>query len=244
MGGDISHSSRAVRNTKPRCKLHYNVSIDFELGAKFSAGRVKHYLPLTVVPLNIHPSSHTPWPSQALLLEYLIQPEALSAAQVLVRGGAVYPPLSFSCPRSSTWPLPEPIVLGLRAIRSVLGEDKGDPPTPCFLRLQVSWPNKHNHTKDIQARPGATRGRGGQKGWLGPKVIEHCLRGHGSHPWSLKGRATPNLSISRGQAGPPACPSWRGRCLLWSHMYTMPYPPWGLSCPLCTFSTGVTAYHR
>lgn len=129
MGGDISHSSRAVRNTKPRCKLHYNVHIDFESEAKVSAGRVKHYLPLTVIPMNIHPLQPHPMPSQALLLEDLIQPEALSAAQVLLRGGAVYPPLSFSCPRSSTWPLPEPIVLGLRAIRSVLGEDKGAPPT-------------------------------------------------------------------------------------------------------------------
>lgn len=184
MGGDISHSSRAVRNTKPGCTLHYNVRIDSESEAKVSAGHDKHYLPLTVVPLNIHPLQPHPMPRQALLLEYLIQPEALSAAQVLVRGGAVYPPLSFSCPRSSTWPLPEPIVLGLRAIRSVLGEDKGAP-HPVSSDSKSLGQINITHTKDIQARPGAMRGRGGQKGWLGAKVTEHCLRGHESHPKSV-----------------------------------------------------------
>lgn len=89
------------------------------------------------------------------------------------RGGSVFIfKSSFSCPGSSTWPLPGPIVSGPRAIRSSWGRTR-EPPTPISshrLGLQVPDPalgqiNRSAHKRhpgtDLRAARGSSEGGSG-----------------------------------------------------------------------------------
>lgn len=89
LGRTIITVSRAVRNTKPGCKLYYKACVCLESEAKVSRGQVRPHLPLAVDSLDSLAPAHV----TTLLLEYLIQLESLSETQVLVHGGAFQAPL-------------------------------------------------------------------------------------------------------------------------------------------------------
>lgn len=104
---------------------------------------------------------------------------------------------SFSCPGPSTWLLPGPIVSGRRAIRSVLGENKGAP-RPHFLTttqlgLQVLNPALGQiNTTAHKRHPSKSLRSEGWEGWAG----------HSSRGILLKMPKGP--SLGSGAATPPA----------------------------------------
>lgn len=135
------------------------------------------------------------------------------------RGGSVFIfKSSFSCPGSSTWPLPGPIVSGPRAIRSSWGRTR-EPPTPISshrLGLQVPDPalgqiNRSAHKRhpgtDLRAARGSSRAEAGR----GPTPRAFCsgcpgaVR-HPTSPW-VPGSQGPSRKVCR-QSCPRTLPGW------------------------------------
>ena len=134
------------------------------------------------------------------------------------RGGSVFIfKSSFSCPGSSTWPLPGPIVSGPRAIRSSWGRTR-EPPTPISshrLGLQVPDPalgqintsaHKRHPGTDLTAVRGSSKGGRGA-GHDSQSILLRMPPGPSATPPALGcpgARVHPERSVGRAARGP--CP--------------------------------------